>query len=81
MSTIWIDGVGCFWLSQKDRVTIGGPGTPSMTPDDTREAADLAILSDLEQRHASIALAVQGHEPPRPMTHDLLLAAIKISSP
>ena len=24
----------------------------------------------------AIALAVQGHEPPRPMTHDLLLAAI-----
>lgn len=25
----------------------------------------------------AIALAVQGHEPPRPMTHDLLLATVK----
>ena len=61
MSAIWIDGVGCFWLSQKDRVTIGGPGTPSAKPDDVRQAADLAILSDLKQRHATIVRTGEGY--------------------
>ena len=61
MSTIWIDGVGCFWLSLKDRVTIGGPGTPSAKPDEPRESADLAILSDLKQRHATIVRNGEGY--------------------
>ncbi len=61
MSAIWIDGVGCFWLSQKDRVTIGGPGAPSAKPDDERETADLAILSDLKQRHATIVRNGEGY--------------------
>lgn len=61
MPAIWIDGVGCFWLSQSDRVTIGGPGTPSAKPDDPREAADLAILSDLKRRHATIVRTGEGY--------------------
>jgi hypothetical protein len=61
MSAIWIDGVGCFWLSQKDRVTIGGPATHSAKLDDARETADLAILSDLKQRHATIVRTGEGY--------------------
>lgn len=61
MSAIWIDGVGCFWLSQSDRVTIGGPGTPSANLDDPRESADLAILSDLQRHHATIVRTGEGY--------------------
>ena len=61
MCTIWIDGVGCFWLSQKDRVTIGGPGAPTAKLSDSRETADLAILSDLKLRHATIVRNTEGY--------------------
>ena len=61
MSAIWIDGVGCFWLSQMDRLTIGGPGAPSAIPDDHRETADLALLSDLQRRHATIVRIGEGY--------------------
>ena len=61
MPAIWIDGVGCFWLSQSDRVAIGGPGTPSAKSDDSRETADLAILSDLKRRHATIVRTGEGY--------------------
>ncbi len=61
MPAIWIDGVGCFWLSQSDRVTIGGPGMPSAKSDDSRETADLAILSDLKRRHATIVRTGEGY--------------------
>lgn len=59
--TLWIDGVGCFWLSQQDRLTIGGPATPSAMPDDSRESADLPILSDLKRRHATIVRTGEGY--------------------
>ena len=61
MCAIWIDGVGCFRLSQKDRLTIGGPGTLSANPDDASESADLAILSDLQRRHATIVRTGEGY--------------------
>ena len=61
MSAIWIDGVGCFWLSQLDRFTIGGPGAPSAKADDLRETADLALLSDLKRRHATIVRTGEGY--------------------
>ena len=61
MCAIWIDGVGCFRLSQKDRLTIGGPGTLSANPDDASESADLAILSDSQRRHATIVRTGEGY--------------------
>ena len=60
MSVIWIDGVGCFWLSQKDCITIGGPDAPAGKPDDPREMADFAILSDLKRQHATIVRTGEG---------------------
>lgn len=59
--TLWIDGVGCFWMSQQDRLTIGGPGTPSAKQDDVRESADLPLLSDLKRRHATIVRTGEGY--------------------
>lgn len=61
MCTIWIDGVGCFWLSQRDRVTIGGPGAPTANLNDSRVTADLSILSDLKLRHATIVRNSEGY--------------------
>lgn len=61
MNVLWIDGVGCFWLSKNARFTIGGPGTPSAKPDDARETADLAILSDLKRRHATVIRTGEGY--------------------
>lgn len=61
MTAIWIDGVGCFWLSQQDRLTIGGPATPSAKPDDARESVDLPILSDLKRQHATIVRTGEGY--------------------
>lgn len=61
MSAIWIDGVGCFWLSQRERLTIGGPGNPSAKPDDARDSADLPILSDLKRQHATIVRTGEGY--------------------
>lgn len=61
MFTAWIDGVGCFWLSPKDRVSIGGPSVPSAKPVDSRETADLAILSDLKRRQATIVRTGEGY--------------------
>lgn len=61
MCAIWIDGVGCFRLSQKDRLTVGGPGALSANPDDASESADLAILSDLQRRHATIVRTGEGY--------------------
>ena len=60
MSVVWIDGVGCFWLSQKDRLTIGGPGSPPEKPA-TAESTDLALLSDLQRRHATIVRTGEGY--------------------
>ena len=61
MSVVWIDGVGCFWISPAERVTIGGPGSPSSKPPHPRETADLAILSDLKRRHATIVRTGEGY--------------------
>ena len=61
MSVVWIDGVGCFWISLAERVTIGGPGSPSSKPPHPRETADLAILSDLKRRHATIVRTGEGY--------------------
>ena len=57
----WIDGVGCFWISLQDRFMIGGPGTPSATPLDPLEMADIAILSDLKRQHATIVRSGEGY--------------------
>ncbi len=61
MSVAWIDGVGCFWISLKDRLTIGGPSSPSATADDSRGSSDIAILSDLKRQHATIVLSGEGY--------------------
>ena len=61
MSVVWIDGVGCFWISLAERVTIGGPGSPSSKPPHPRETADIAILSDLQRRHATIVRTGEGY--------------------
>lgn len=61
MSVVWIDGVGCFWISPQERVTVGGPGAPSTKPIHPREEADIAILSDLKRRHATIVRTGEGY--------------------
>jgi hypothetical protein len=61
MSVLWIDGVGCFWISLPERVTIGGPGSPSSKPPHPRDVADVAILSDLKRRHATIVRTGEGY--------------------
>ena len=59
--TLWIDGVGCFWMSPKDRVTIGSPEAPSPQQDIRGDSADLPILSDLNRRHATIVRNGEGY--------------------
>lgn len=61
MSAVWIDGVGCFWMSLAERVTIGGPESPSAKPSHPRESAEIAILSDLKRRHATIVRTGEGY--------------------
>ncbi len=61
MSVVWIDGVGCFWISLAERVAIGGPESPSAKPPHPRESADIAILSDLKRRHATIVRTGEGY--------------------
>lgn len=48
---LWIDGVGCWQLHLKDRLSIGGPGGHSRT----ERSADLKLLADLSRLHASLA--------------------------
>jgi hypothetical protein len=48
---LWIDGVGCWLLHAKDRITIGGPGSPGRS----ERTADLKLLADLSRSHASLA--------------------------
>jgi hypothetical protein len=47
---LWIDGVGCWLLCTKDRLTIGGPSTTTSRDD----GADLKLLADLSRVHAGI---------------------------
>ncbi|MFM9961708.1 MAG: hypothetical protein ACKV2Q_10830 [Planctomycetaceae bacterium] len=61
MSVVWIDGVGCFWISRAERVVIGGPVSRSAEPSHPRETADIAILSDLNRRHATIVRTGEGY--------------------
>ncbi len=77
MSVVWIDGLGCFWMSLAERVTIGGPGALSSKPPHPREAADIAMLSDLKRRHATIVRTGEGylleaHGPARVAGRDVL---------
>lgn len=51
--TLWIDGVGCYWLCLNDRVSIGGP--------DPVAPADIALLSDLKRQHAAIVRKREGY--------------------
>jgi hypothetical protein len=45
---LWIDGVGCWLVCLKDRISIGGPTFPG-----TRgAAADIRLLADLSRLHA-----------------------------
>ncbi len=44
---LWVDGVGSYLLFLDDRMTIGGPQY-------TSEVADLALLSNLSRKHASL---------------------------
>lgn len=48
---LWIDGVGCWMLHLKDRITIGGPGSSSRGD----RSAQLQLLADLSRSHASLA--------------------------
>ena len=52
--TLWIDGVGCFWVLPSDRDTIGGPEPIAPKATDASESADIALLSDLKRQHAAI---------------------------
>lgn len=61
MFVAWIDGVGCYWLSLNDRVTIGGPSPQSANSSQSSEAADIAILSDLKRLHATIVRLGEGY--------------------
>lgn len=46
---LWIDGVGCWLLCTKDRLTIGGPSTSSGA-----DSAQIKLLADLSRVHAAI---------------------------
>ncbi len=46
---LWIDGVGCWLLCTKERLTIGGPSTSS-----GEDAAQVKLLADLSRLHAAI---------------------------
>lgn len=48
---LWIDGVGCWSLIQRERFTIGGPAQPR----GGAAPADLALMADLSSRHAAIS--------------------------
>lgn len=48
---LWIDGVGCWQLHLKDRLSIGGPGSHTRSD----RTADLQLLADLSRAHASLA--------------------------
>ncbi len=61
MFTLWIDGVGCFWLCLNDRVSIGGPEPIAPKASNASEPADLALLSDLKRQHAVIVRTGEGH--------------------
>jgi hypothetical protein len=47
---LWIDGVGCWMLFVKDRISIGGPGASG----NSAPSADLKLLADLSRSHASL---------------------------
>src|SRR5262245_52549480 len=59
--TLWIDGVGCFWVMPNDRVTIGGPEPIAAKADDASESADIALLSGLKRQHAAIVRTREGY--------------------
>ena len=59
--TLWIDGVGCFWVLLNDRVTIGGPEPIVAKASDASESAELALLSDLRRQHAAIVRTGEGY--------------------
>ncbi len=59
--TLWIDGVGCFWLLGNDRVTIGGPEQLVQKVDEPNQVADIALLSDLNRLHATIVRTGEGY--------------------
>jgi hypothetical protein len=61
MFTVWIDGVGCFWLISRDRVRIGGPASPSGSSPGTHSSSDIVILSDLKRHHATIVRTGEGY--------------------
>ncbi len=65
MFVAWIDGVGCFWISLKDQLTIGGPSSQSASLSANTatagESADIAILSDLKRQHATIVRLGEGY--------------------
>ena len=48
---LWIDGVGCWMLHLRDRISIGGPGVSSRGD----RSADLQLLADLSRSHATVA--------------------------
>jgi hypothetical protein len=61
MFAVWIDGVGCFWLTSRDRVRIGGPASPSGSSSEPQSLSDIAILSDLKRHHATIVRTNEGY--------------------
>lgn len=51
---LWIDGVGTYLVILDDQMTIGGPRH-------TEEVADLALLSNLSRKHATIIRSSSGN--------------------
>ena len=58
---LWIDGVGCFWLFAGERVSIGGPEPAVPSKSAPPEKADIALLSNLKRRHATIVRTGEGY--------------------
>lgn len=59
--SLWIDGVGCFWVMLGERITIGGPEPIAPKSTDHGESVDLALLSDLKRHHAAILRTGEGY--------------------
>lgn len=59
--TLWIDGVGCFWVLTNDRVTLGRADSIAPAGSESHVPADIPILSDLKRQHATIIRTGEGY--------------------
>ncbi|MFQ5730983.1 MAG: FHA domain-containing protein [Planctomycetaceae bacterium] len=51
---LWVDGVGGFLLSLKDRMTLGGPA-------DADKQSDVTLLANLSRQHATFVRSGEGY--------------------